>query len=69
MGIEDSPIIILGMHRSGTKIFAEVLNEANIFFGKDLDGHFESKSFRKLNIKILRPIRKIKAIFSTMKYI
>ncbi len=54
MNIKSDPIIILGMHRSGTQIYAELLKEAGIFFGNDVKGHFESRSFRDLNKKILR---------------
>src|SRR5687767_6366203 len=40
--MRDDPIILLGMHNSGTSIFAEVLHRHGVFMGADM-GHYESK--------------------------
>lgn len=47
------PIIILGMHRSGTSLIAELLKDLGLFIGNDLNVHFESKSFLEINDFIL----------------
>lgn len=44
-----SPIIIIGMHRSGTSMLTRMLSQAGIFVGKDLDSNHESQFFVKLN--------------------
>jgi len=43
------PIIIIGMHRSGTSMIANVLKEIGVFIGNDLDNNNESRYFNKLN--------------------
>jgi hypothetical protein len=43
------PIIILGMHRSGTSLVAEILQKTGVFIGADLDDNFESVFFVRLN--------------------
>jgi hypothetical protein len=47
------PLIILGMHRSGTSLLARILNELGVYLGKDLHGHFESRCFRNINNELL----------------
>ena len=42
------PVVILGMHRSGTSILARMLGDCGLFLGK-VDGHFESPFFRDIN--------------------
>lgn len=48
-----SPIIITGMHRSGTSLFASLLHDAGLLVGKDLDQNSESDFFYKVNEKLL----------------
>ncbi len=43
------PVIVLGMHRSGTSLISEILTEIGIFIGDDLNIHNESKSILKIN--------------------
>ncbi len=47
------PIVVLGMHRSGTTLLAEILAELGVFMGHKLEAHFESLFFKKLNVLIL----------------
>ncbi len=49
-----SPIVIIGMHRSGTSLLAELLQSAGIFMGKDLEEHHESRFFHRQNQMILK---------------
>ncbi len=46
---ESSPLILLGMHRSGTSLFTGMLAQCGIYFGRDLDRNHESKTFKGLN--------------------
>ncbi len=43
------PIIIIGMHRSGTSLLTELLRKAGVFVGNDVDDNFESQFFCQLN--------------------
>lgn len=43
------PVIILGMHRSGTSLLTSILAKCGIYLGKDLDRNHESKTFKGLN--------------------
>jgi len=47
------PIIIIGMHRSGTSLIAKMLSEIGIFMGRNLDGNHEPSFFTKLNSWLL----------------
>lgn len=40
-----APIIILGMHRSGTSLLADVLSKKGFFIGNELNVHSEAKYF------------------------
>jgi hypothetical protein len=42
--LRDDPVLLLGMHHSGTSIVAEVLHRHGIFMGADM-GHYESRFF------------------------
>ena len=44
-----SPVIIVGMHRSGTSLLAEMLMKQSLFIGADLESHNESQFFIKIN--------------------
>ena len=49
-----SPVIIIGMHRSGTSVISSMLGKSGVFIGDDLGGgHFESNFFLRLNQKLL----------------
>ncbi len=43
------PVILLGMHRSGTSLFTSLLQKLGVFIGNDIDGNYESEFFCKLN--------------------
>jgi hypothetical protein len=46
--LRDDPVIVLGMHHSGTSILAEVLHRGGVFMQANMR-HFESNFFTKLN--------------------
>lgn len=48
------PVIIIGMHRSGTTMLSKFLESYNIFMGSRLEQNGEAISFLKLNEKILK---------------
>lgn len=43
------PILVIGMHRSGTSLLNRVLDEAGVFMGADLDPNHESLFFMDIN--------------------
>ena len=47
------PIIILGMHRSGTKLISWIMSQLGVFMGRDLEPNYESFHFMRLNDWIL----------------
>jgi hypothetical protein len=49
-----SPLIVMGMHRSGTSLVARILSESGVFLGADRNSHDESWFFRGLNDLVLR---------------
>jgi len=44
-----SPIIIIGMSRSGTSMLTRMLDELGLFVGKKLTKNHEALFFRKIN--------------------
>lgn len=52
--INQRPIIILGMHRSGTTMLTQILQDAGLFIGSDLEQNYESWFFLKHNDWLLR---------------
>jgi len=50
----NTPVLILGMHRSGTTMIASMLDELGLFLGRDLEENHESMFFLKLNEWVLR---------------
>ena len=42
--IKQAPILIVGMHNSGTSILAEILHKSGVFLGNNM-GHYESHFF------------------------
>lgn len=44
-----SPVIIIGMHRSGTSMITRMLEEMGLFWGKKKQEDYEAIFFRKLN--------------------
>jgi hypothetical protein len=49
-----SPLVVIGMHRSGTSLVARLLAAAGVHIGADLNTHAESGFFRELNRGVLR---------------
>lgn len=49
----ESPLIVLGMHRSGTTMLTEILISSGYFMGKDLSSNAESYMFTKINETLL----------------
>lgn len=47
------PVIVLGMHRSGTSVLAELLQACGLFIGRRYDHHFETPFFQRLNMACL----------------
>jgi hypothetical protein len=54
--IPASPVIVMGMHRSGTTMLARLLSSAGVFMGHQLTTNFESMFFQWLNRDILDPL-------------
>ncbi len=48
-----SPVIIIGMHRTGTSMITKLLEEYGIYFGSLKEHHNEAIFFLKINEKIL----------------
>ncbi|HUF71596.1 MAG TPA: sulfotransferase [Gammaproteobacteria bacterium] len=47
------PVLVIGMHRSGTRLLADVLGRLGIFMGADRQADAESVTFLQLNEAIL----------------
>jgi hypothetical protein len=47
------PLIIIGMHRSGTTMITRLLDDCGMFVGRDLNEHHESRYFLGLNDGVL----------------
>jgi hypothetical protein len=48
-----SPIVVIGMHRSGTRVLAEILDKLGVFMGADRQADYESVAFMQINEGIL----------------
>ncbi len=48
-----SPIVVIGMHRSGTRLLVDVLDKLGVFMGADRQGDSESVAFMLINEGIL----------------
>ena len=46
----NSPILISGMHRSGTSMVTKILNKCGLLIGNKLDSNSESLFFQRINI-------------------
>jgi len=60
------PVIVIGMHRSGTSLFTRILNDSGVFMGYDMGVNAEAKFFQQINISLLK---KNKAKWNDPKYI
>ena len=54
MSLPKDPIIVVGMHRSGTSLVSRLLSELGVFMGADLNMHAESDAFLDLNSRVFR---------------
>lgn len=52
--MNQNPVIIIGMHRSGTTLVSRLLIELKINLGSELTKNFESSYFQNINRSILR---------------
>jgi hypothetical protein len=50
---EASPIVVVGMHRSGTRLLVEILDKLGVFMGADRQADAESVAFMLINEGIL----------------
>ena len=50
---EASPIVVIGMHRSGTRVLVEILDKLGVFMGADRQADSESVAFMLINEGIL----------------
>jgi hypothetical protein len=48
-----SPIVVIGMHRSGTRLAVDVLDKLGVFMGADVQADSESVTFMLLNESLL----------------
>jgi len=48
-----SPVIVLGMHRSGTSILSKLVSELGVGMGFPRNGHIEDQRFKALNKHIM----------------
>jgi hypothetical protein len=48
------PVIVIGMHRSGTSMVARILEELGLFVGEKKDRYYEALFFLRLNNWLLR---------------
>ena len=48
-----SPLVVIGMHRSGTRLLVEVLDKLGVFMGADRQADSESVTFMLINEAIL----------------
>lgn len=49
----DTPIIVIGMHRSGTTMFTKILRNCGVYIGADLSSNMESYTFTHFNESLL----------------
>jgi hypothetical protein len=48
-----SPLVVIGMHRSGTRLLVELLDRLGVFMGADVQADSESIAFMQINEGIL----------------
>lgn len=51
-GLNSAPIIVLGMHRSGTTMISKLLDSSGVFMGARLSGNHEPRVFQDANRQI-----------------
>lgn len=53
LSLNDSPFIIIGMHRSGTSFLSRLFHESGIMMGEDQSENAESYFFQRINKQLL----------------
>src|SRR5689334_13092491 len=48
-----SPLVIIGMHRSGTTLLTQILQRSGVLMGNDITAYGESNFFQRCNIDLL----------------
>ncbi len=56
MQVAHQPVIILGMHRSGTSMVSELLDQLGLFVGRELQDDHESTFFLDLNDQVMNRV-------------
>lgn len=51
--VGDDPIVVVGMHRSGTTLLAQILSAAGVYTGSRLSGNHEPRLFQDANRQVL----------------
>ena len=51
-----TPIIIIGMHRSGTTMLSKILENSGVFLGNNKDINNEALFFQKINTWFMRQV-------------
>ncbi len=51
-----TPIIIIGMHRSGTTMLSKILENSGVFLGNNKDINNEALFFQKINTWVMRQV-------------
>lgn len=51
-GMNLAPVVVLGMHRSGTTMLAKLLETAGVYMGDRLSGNYEPRLFQDANRQI-----------------
>ena len=54
MDIRFPPVVVIGMHRSGTGMLARALHECGVFMGRERSSHDEALFFLRINQRIFR---------------
>lgn len=49
LGVRPDPVVVLGMHRSGTTLLVKVLQQAGVFMGGRLSGNLEPRLIQDAN--------------------
>ena len=51
--LKSPPIIVIGMHRSGTTLFTRILSDLGVFVGPEVSPNFEDVNFQEINRQLL----------------
>jgi hypothetical protein len=49
-----APLVVIGMHRSGTTLLSQVLQRADVLMGRDVTAYGESNFFQRCNVELLK---------------